>query len=71
LKNGDTDAFALEAPQQKFNMKGGSIWQTGLNYISELKKGDTLRIALANNTDTTGTTKIKNLNVSLVRIGNL
>ena len=71
LKNGDAHADALAVPQQKYTSKGGTLWQTGLNGIFELKIGDTLQLALQNNTDTTGTTKISSINKSLSRIGNI
>lgn len=71
LKNGTTDADALEYPVQSFNSKGGTLWQTGLNAIFELKKGDYLLLALQNTTDTTGTTKVVSINKSLSRIGNI
>ena len=62
---------SLSYPQQNFNSKGGTLWQTGLNGIFELKKGDTLMLALKNNSDTTGTTKVVSINNSLSRIGNI
>ena len=71
LKNGDVHTDSLSYPQQNFNSKGGTLWQTGLNGIFELKKGDTLMLALKNNSDTTGTTKVVSINNSLSRIGNI
>ena len=71
MKNGSNDGDVLEYPQQPFNSKGGSFFQTGINTILKLKKDDTIMLGIKNETDATGNTTIENFNMSLIRIGNI
>ena len=71
MKNGESDANVLTYPQQRFNSKGGSLFQTGLQCLLQLKKDDTLCMAIANNSDTTGNTKFRENNLVAIRLGNI
>ena len=71
MKNGETNSDVLTYPQQRFNSKGGSLFQTGLQCLLQLKKDDTICMAIANNSDTTGTTKFRQNNIVALRLGNI
>ena len=71
MKNGETDSDVLSYPQQRFNIKGGSLFQTGFQGLLQLKENDTIAFAIANNTDTTGTTKFRQNNIVIIRLGNI
>lgn len=71
FKNGVADTNVIATAKQNFNAKGGSLWQTGLSTLLYLQKGDTLQPCIANLTDTSGNTTFKNINLNLVRIGNI
>ena len=71
MKNGENDADVLSYPQQRFNSKGGSLFQTGLQCLLQLKKDDTICMAIANNSDTTGNTKFRENNLVAIRLGNI
>ena len=71
MKNGETNTDVLSYPQQRFNSKGGSLFQSGFQCLLQLKKDDTIAFAIANNTDTTGTTKFRQNNIVAIRLGNI
>jgi len=69
--NGNSTTNILPYPRQKFQLKGGSLFQSGFTSIINLKTDDQIYFALANNTSASGNAKFESFSAVVIRVGNI